>query len=52
MEYKDFGKTGDKVSAIGMGTYYDPLWIVMSRLGFRRDGKRKVEAIRAGIEGG
>ena len=28
MEYRDFGKTGFKASVIGMGTYYDPGWIV------------------------
>ncbi len=35
MEYREFGKTGGvKVSVIGMGgTYYDPMWIFLSRLG-------------------
>ena len=28
MIYREFGKTGFKCSVIGMGTYYDPLWIL------------------------
>ncbi len=36
MDYREFSKTGVRVSVIGMGTYYDPAWIVLSRLGVRR----------------
>lgn len=50
MEYKPFGKTGVRVSAVGMGTYYDPLWILTGMLGWRRGSKAKIEAIRTGIE--
>ncbi|PSN84148.1 aldo/keto reductase [Candidatus Marsarchaeota G1 archaeon OSP_D] len=52
MEYKQFGKTGERVSAVGMGTYYDPLWIIGATLGFKRKADLKIEAIRAGIEEG
>ncbi len=49
----DFGKTGSKVSPMGMGTYYDPGWIFSAKL-LKRQGnpKNKVKAIRAGIEAG
>ncbi|ADN50616.1 aldo/keto reductase [Vulcanisaeta distributa] len=52
MEYRVFGKTGVKVSIIGMGTYYDPGWIVLSRLGIRPGYERKLKALRVGLEGG
>jgi len=52
VEYRVFGKTGVKVSVIGMGTYYDPAWIVLSRLGIRRGYARKLTALRVGLEGG
>ncbi|WP_367834184.1 hypothetical protein [Vulcanisaeta sp. JCM 16159] len=42
MEYRVFGKTGVKVSIIGMGTYYDPGWIILSRLGIRPGYGRKL----------
>ncbi|HUI23978.1 MAG TPA: aldo/keto reductase [Nitrososphaerales archaeon] len=50
MRLKDFGRTGRKVSEIGMGTYYDPLWIATAFLGWRRGASAKVEAIRAGLD--
>jgi diketogulonate reductase-like aldo/keto reductase len=50
LEQKDFGNTGRKVSAIGMGTYYDPFWVATAFLGWRRGASKKVEAIRAGLD--
>jgi len=52
MRLKEFGRTGRKVSEIGMGTYYDPLWITTAFLGWRRGAGTKVEAIKAGLESG
>ena len=52
MRYKPFGATGAKVSEIGMGTYYDPVWIATAILGWRRGASRKVAALKTGIEGG
>ncbi len=50
MERKDFGNTGRKVSEVGMGTYYDPFWVTTASLGWRRGARKKVEAIRAGLD--
>lgn len=51
MEYREFGKSKIKVSAIGMGTYYDPPWIGASRLFGRRQGREdKIAALKSGIE--
>ncbi|GGP20120.1 aldo/keto reductase [Thermocladium modestius] len=52
MEYREFGKTGVKVSVIGMGTYYDPMWIFLSRLGVYRQRESKIDAMKAGLDGG
>ena len=52
MRSKDFAKTGRKVSEIGMGTYYDPLWISMAFFGWRRGSAAKAEAIGAGLDAG
>ena len=52
MIYKTFGKTGFKVSAIGMGTYYDPAWIAASLFGIRKNSKMHIEAIKAGLDTG
>lgn len=52
MRVKEFAKTGRKISEIGMGTYYDPLWIATSFLGWRRGAKAKVQAIQAGLDAG
>jgi diketogulonate reductase-like aldo/keto reductase len=49
---KDFAKTGRKVSEIGMGTYYDPIWIATAFLGWRRGAGAKQEAITTGLDGG
>ena len=52
MNFKEFGPTGRKVSEVGMGTYYDPLWIATATPGWRRDASQKVEAIKAGLDAG
>lgn len=52
MRLKDFAKTGTKVSEIGMGTYYDPLWIAASFLGWKRGAGAKVDAIKVGLDSG
>jgi diketogulonate reductase-like aldo/keto reductase len=49
---KEFAKTGRKVSEIGMGTYYDPMWIATAFLGWRRGAAAKVEAVKAGLDAG
>jgi len=50
MEYHEFGRTGVKVSDVGMGTYYDPLFIAASLL-FRHQGgrDRKIAALKKGL---
>ena len=51
MEYREFGKTGFKVSVIGMGTYYDPSYIILARvLHLHRNRFSKIAAVRKGIE--
>ncbi len=52
MQVKDFGSTGTKVSEIGMGTYYDPLWIATAFAGWRRDARTKTRAIESGLDAG
>jgi diketogulonate reductase-like aldo/keto reductase len=52
MELKPFGWTGRQVSAMGMGTYYDFPWIIKARLGSRGGADSKVEALKAGLDGG
>ncbi|MBI3841375.1 MAG: aldo/keto reductase [Thaumarchaeota archaeon] len=52
MRLKEFGRSGRLVSEVGMGTYYDPPWIATATLGWRRGGRKKVDAIRSGLEAG
>jgi Predicted oxidoreductases (related to aryl-alcohol dehydrogenases) len=52
MKYKEFGNSGIKNSVIGMGTYYDPLWIVTARFGWLRDSEKKIQSLRAGLDAG
>jgi len=52
MRLKPFGESGAKVSEIGMGTYYDPLWIAGAMVGWRRGAGSKLAALKAGLEGG
>jgi diketogulonate reductase-like aldo/keto reductase len=51
MEFREFGWTGVQVSRIGMGTYYDPLYIVRAIV-LRRKSHRteKIAALRKGLE--
>jgi diketogulonate reductase-like aldo/keto reductase len=51
MDYREFGRAEIKVSAIGMGTYYDATWIAASRLsGYRQGREDKIAALRSGVE--
>lgn len=53
MKYREFAKTGFKLSEIGMGTYYDPSWIMFSKLfGVRRNKDRFLDALKIGLDGG
>ncbi len=52
MKGKVFGRTGRVTSEIGMGTYYDFPWIIKARLGSRGGAASKVEALKAGLDGG
>jgi diketogulonate reductase-like aldo/keto reductase len=49
---KDFARTGRKVSEVGMGTYYDPMWVATAFLGWKRGGAAKVDALAAGLDSG
>jgi diketogulonate reductase-like aldo/keto reductase len=51
MEYHAFGWTGVKVSSVGMGTYYDPLYIAASLLFHHQNAReRKLTALKKGLE--
>jgi diketogulonate reductase-like aldo/keto reductase len=53
VNYKTLGKDGPKLSEIGMGTYYDPLWIATAKsIGWMRGASAKVEALKVGLDGG
>jgi diketogulonate reductase-like aldo/keto reductase len=52
VESKPFGWTARQVTALGMGTYYDPSWIMKSRMGVVGGADAKVAALRAGLDGG
>lgn len=52
MERKVFGRTGRQVSEIGMGTYYDPLWIAKAFLGWRSGSREKIAALKSGFDAG
>jgi len=51
LDYHEFGWTGDKVSVIGMGTYYDPFFIATAML-LRHQNSRdsKIAALRTGLD--
>ncbi len=52
MNYKTLGSS-PRVSEIGMGTYYDPQWITTAKsIGWMRGASSKVEALKAGLDGG
>ncbi len=53
MRYREFAKTGFKTSLVGMGTYYDGLWIAQARIfRFQRGKDKKLDALKAGLEAG
>jgi diketogulonate reductase-like aldo/keto reductase len=52
VKLKSFAKTAREISQIGMGTYYDPVWIVSSSIGWKRGAAAKVEAIGSGLDAG
>ncbi len=53
MIYREFGKTGFKCSVIGMGTYYDPLWILGAKFfGLKKGEKKHTDAVTAGLDAG
>jgi len=52
METKIFGWTGRQTTPLGMGTYYDPPWMLKSRLGITGGSEAKVDALKAGLDGG
>jgi diketogulonate reductase-like aldo/keto reductase len=51
LDYREFGWTGDKVSVIGMGTYYDPVFIATAML-LRHQNSRdsKIAALEKGLD--
>jgi diketogulonate reductase-like aldo/keto reductase len=51
LDYREFGWTGDKVSVIGMGTYYDPVFMATAML-LRHQNNRdsKIDALRKGLD--
>lgn len=50
---KEFAKTGFKTTDVGMGTYYDPLWIAQTYIfGIQRGRAKKLDALKAGLDAG
>jgi diketogulonate reductase-like aldo/keto reductase len=53
VEKIEFANTGVKVSRMGIGTYYDPWWILSAKVFNRRSGREeKIKAIRTAIDDG
>jgi len=53
LKYREFAKTGFKVSVVGMGTFYDPVWIGLAMLfGIRGGKEKKLEALKTGLDSG
>ena len=53
MRYREFAKTGFKTSLVGMGTYYDALWIAQAMIFRIQRGKdKKLDSLKAGLEAG
>lgn len=51
LRYREFAKTGFKLSTVGMGTYYDPAWIAFATiLGIQRGRESKLKALKAGLD--
>ena len=53
VEKIEFANTGVKVSRMGIGTYYDPWWILSAKIFNRRSGRNdKIKAIQTAIDDG
>ena len=53
VEMKEFGKTGAKVSSMGIGTYYDPWWLMSAKLfGRKLNREKKLKAINTALDEG
>ncbi len=53
MHSREFAKTGFKTTNVGMGTYYDPLWIAQAYIfGVQRGKAKKLDALKAGLDAG
>jgi diketogulonate reductase-like aldo/keto reductase len=53
LRYREFGNTGFKTSVIGLGTYYDPIWIASAILFRVQEGRqKKIDALKAGLDQG
>ena len=53
VEKIEFANTGVKVSRMGIGTYYDPWWILSAKVFNRRSGRNdKIKAIQTAIDDG
>ena len=53
MLYREFGKSGFKTSVIGMGTYYDALWIATAMIfKLQRSAAKKLDALNTGLDNG
>jgi diketogulonate reductase-like aldo/keto reductase len=53
LNFKALGAGGPMVSEIGLGTYYDPLWIATAKsIGWMRGASSKLESLKAGLDGG
>jgi len=52
LESKFFGWTEKQTTPMGLGTYYDILWIIKSRMGVVGGAKAKVAALKAGLDAG
>lgn len=53
VEMKEFGKTGARVSSMGIGTYYDPWWLLSAKLfGRKLNRDMKLKAINTALDEG
>lgn len=53
MEYREFGRSGFKTSLVGLGTYFDPFWIMLAMVfRVRRHAKRSIQALQLGLDAG
>jgi aryl-alcohol dehydrogenase-like predicted oxidoreductase len=50
---REFGRTGRRLSALGIGTYYDPPFVLAAKgIGWRARAPRKIAAYRAAFDRG